>query len=254
MQHPHFSINHLSSYRDSILGLVTAAVIVGLSILSLVILFQVNPTQLGIVGVIGAIALRTFLHTGLFITAHDAMHGTVFPANRRLNDFVGTVATQFYALLPYRQLHRKHQQHHRYSGGDLDPDYSVEADGNFGLWYFRFMQGYLDRRQLWVLLIGMTIIFDSLWLGFQVAIANLFLFWVIPIILSSLQLFYFGTYLPHRPTPEGYPDHHRARSNYLPVFWSFLSCYHFGYHWEHHQYPQLPWYHLPKAVKTSAST
>jgi beta-carotene ketolase (CrtW type) len=250
----HSSLSHSpSSYQDSVLGLVTALIIIVLSLVSLVVLFQGDVTQLGIVGILMGVLIRTFLHTGLFITAHDAMHGTVFSANRRLNDWIGTLATRFYALLPYRQLHRKHQQHHRYSGKELDPDYSVEAEGNFALWYFHFMRGYLDGRQLWVLLIGMTIIFNSLWLGFGVAIANIFLFWVIPIILSSLQLFYFGTYLPHRPTPDGYPDTHRARSNYLPVLWSFLSCYHFGYHWEHHQYPQIPWYHLPKAVKISVS-
>jgi beta-carotene ketolase (CrtW type) len=78
---------------------------------------------------------------------------------------------------------------------------------------------------------------------------NLILFWIIPPLLSTFQLFYFGTYLPHRELSEPYTDAHRTRSNDYNVFWSFLSCYHFGYHWEHHEYTHIPWWRLPKIRK-----
>ena len=81
----------------------------------------------------------------------------------------------------------------------------------------------------------------------HVSVINIFLFWVIPILISSLQLFTFGIFLPHRQRNEKYQDRHRAISNNYSVFWSFITCYHFGYHWEHHQYPNLPWYKLPLA-------
>jgi fatty acid desaturase len=51
----------------------------------------------------------------------------------------------------------------------------------------------------------------------------------------------------HRQTEEGYSDRHRAKSINYSVIWSFITCYHFSYHWEHHQYPHLPWYKLPLA-------
>jgi hypothetical protein len=44
-------------------------------------------------------------------------------------------------------------------------------------------------------------------------LGNLLLFWALPSILSSLQLFYFGTYLPHRHEEAEFADEHRARSN-----------------------------------------
>jgi beta-carotene ketolase (CrtW type) len=62
-------------------------------------------------------------------------------------------------------------------------------------------------------------------------------------------LFYFGTFLPHREPEEGYSNIHCAQSNSLPVFWSFITCYHFGYHQEHHEYPHVPWWHLPVIYK-----
>jgi beta-carotene/zeaxanthin 4-ketolase len=72
---------------------------------------------------------------------------------------------------------------------------------------------------------------------------NLVLWWILPLTLSSIQLFIFGTYLPHRQSES--ENTHRAWTIDYPLCLSFLSCYHFGYHWEHHEYPRTPWYRIP---------
>jgi beta-carotene ketolase (CrtW type) len=86
---------------------------------------------------------------------------------------------------------------------------------------------------------------------------NLIYFWVVPALLSTVQLFYFGTYLPHRELTEPYKDQHRARSNNYSNIFSLLTCYHFGYHWEHHEYPHIAWWRLPlmrkQAMKPSTN-
>jgi beta-carotene ketolase (CrtW type) len=82
-------------------------------------------------------------------------------------------------------------------------------------------------------------------LACQIPLSNIFLFWVIPILISSMQLFTFGIFLPHRQPKES--DRHQAKSSNYSTFWSFIACYHFDYHWEHHEYPYLPWYSLPIA-------
>jgi beta-carotene/zeaxanthin 4-ketolase len=193
---------------------------------------------------------RTFIQTGLFIVAHDAIHGSVLPGHRRVNHWVGQLTLALYALLPYQKLAHHHWQHHLQPGRLGDPDFHDGVRDGLGAWYLRFMQEYLDFRQQVVLFFGMKVIFFTLYLGFHVAIPNLFLFWVLPIVLSSMQLFFFGTYLPHRSagrhpsTSQHQNSHHAVSSNY-PLIWSFLTCYHFGYHWEHHEYPSLPWYRLP---------
>jgi len=51
---------------------------------------------------------RTFIQTGLFIVAHDAIHGVVLPSNRRLNDGIGQLVLTLYALLPYEKLAFNH--------------------------------------------------------------------------------------------------------------------------------------------------
>jgi beta-carotene ketolase (CrtW type) len=58
------------------------------------------------------VLLQTHLYTGLFITAHDAMHGTVHPS-RRINTLVGWVCAGLFAYNYYPLLLRKHRLHHR---------------------------------------------------------------------------------------------------------------------------------------------
>ena len=230
---------------DSLSGILIASLVMFLWLSSLILLLAIDVSHLPYVLIIFAVLLRAFLHTGLFITAHDAMHGTVFTQNRKINDFVGNLAARMYVFLPFKTLLEKHKLHHHYPASEKDPDFCGDGNKHPVLWYISFMKGYLEGKQSWVVFIGMSLIFYPLWLGLHIQLANLILFWLLPIFISSLQLFYFGIFLPHRQPKEGYTNRHRARSSDFSVFWSFLSCYHFGYHWEHHEYPHLPWYRLP---------
>jgi beta-carotene ketolase (CrtW type) len=239
----------LQIHQDSLSGVFIALTIISLWLGSLVFLFSIDISKLPILLILPAVLLRVFLQTGIFITAHDAIHGLVFPKNRQINNFIGSLATTCYALLPYNQLLTKHWMHHRYPASTNDPDFYDDEHQNPFAWYFSFMKGYLQKRQAWILLIGMSIFFYSFILGLHIPIINVLLFWLLPLLLSSIQLFYFGIYLPHRRPEEGYNNRHRTNSNNYSVVWSFITCYHFGYHWEHHEYPDVPWYDLPSVRK-----
>ncbi|MBV5348983.1 fatty acid desaturase [bacterium] len=182
------------------------------------------------------IAIQTYLYTGLFITAHDAMHGLV-SSNRTLNTIVGQSATWLFAALSYSRLKQKHQLHHRFPGEEADPDYYTGSQ-NFWRWWFSFLKNYVS----WWQIITMAIIFNVLQIW--VNQFSLVFFWIIPSILATFQLFYFGTYRPHRlPHTESMMPH-RARSQNGSHLWAMLSCYFFGYHYEHHESPQTPWWKL----------
>lgn len=195
------------------------------------------------------VALQTWLYTGLFITAHDAMHGTLAPGRPRLNAGLGALAVGLYALFPYATLAAEHQRHHRHPGTADDPDFHAEGRPGFWPWYLRFVGHYVRIAQV----AAMAAVFNGLQHGLRLDQRNLLLFWVLPSLLSTLQLFYFGTWLPHR---EGAPfaDAHRARSNAYGAFASLVSCFHFGYHWEHHAAPSVPWWRLPEARRAAAQT
>ncbi|MEO1093943.1 MAG: fatty acid desaturase [Cyanobacteria bacterium J06638_28] len=230
-------------------GLVVAVVILVLWMVSLTGLFAVDVTRVPISVIVLGVLLRTFLHTGLFIVTHEAIHGLI-AKNRRTNGLMGQFASFLYAFLHYKSLVRKHRLHHLYAATSRDPDFCTLHSENFLRWYVKFMQRYQEGNQAWISVIGMTFTFCIL-ASVPVARLNIFLFWLVPLILSSLQLFTFGIFLPHRQVGEGDHDRHRTKSVNYSVFWSFITCYHFGYHLEHHRYPNLPWYKLPQAHQKS---
>ncbi len=230
------------SKKDSYRGLIIAILILGIWGATLIYLLKQDMSSLRTAWIIIAIVWQTFLYTGLFITAHDAMHGAVIPGHRKANDLLGSIVVLLYALFSYRNLLAKHWEHHRHPASLEDPDYHDGKHVNFFAWYVHFMKNYIQWQQI----AGMAIAFNILLHLFRVPIPNLILFWVLPSLLSTFQLFYFGTFLPHRDSGTPFADHHRARSSYLPVFLSLLTCYHFGgFHHEHHLHPNVAWWKLP---------
>lgn len=227
---------------DNFVGITIALTILFLWGISLFFLLSYQITALSHSATFLLMLWQTFLYTGLFITAHDAMHGTIFPANRRINNAIGSLAVFLYALFSYKKLHTKHWEHHRHPASEDDPDFHDGEHTSFWRWYSHFMVNYLSVWQL----LGMTIVYNILKFGLGIPDVNLICFWVIPSLLSTVQLFYFGTFLPHRQPAEGYTDHHRAKSNSFSTLWSFVTCFHFGYHWEHHAFPYVPWWKLPQ--------
>ncbi|MFZ0391896.1 MAG: fatty acid desaturase [Calditrichia bacterium] len=226
----------------SIKGLSIAIIVILSWAISLITFLNLGINALPPLLLAAAVLWQTFLYTGLFIIAHDAMHNTVFPLNRKINNFIGSAAVFLYALFSFSRLLEKHWAHHRNPAREDDPDFHDGKHRGFVRWYLHFMVSYVTWRQL----LGMAIAYNLLHFVFGIPAADLLVLWVLPSLLSTVQLFYFGTYLPHREE-EGYADEHHARSNNYSVIWSFLTCYHFGYHWEHHEFPYLPWWKLPAA-------
>ena len=179
--------------------------------------------------------VQTHLYTGLFITAHDAMHGVV-SRHKKLNKAIGTLAAGLFAFNNFNRLLPKHHEHHHYVATNQDPDYH---GGNFFAWYFSFLKNYITWQQL----VLMAITFNLLKLLFPAE--NVILFWMIPAILATFQLFYFGTYLPHRGEHAS-ENKHKAHTQSRNHVWAFISCYFFGYHYEHHDKPYVPWWELYK--------
>jgi beta-carotene ketolase (CrtW type) len=232
--------------QGRIYGALIASIIFSLWISSLLLFLSLDVSKMPIFGIALALLWQTFLYTGLFITAHDAMHGVAFPKNAKVNYLIGSVAVFCYAFFSYEQLLKNHWLHHRYPGSELDPDFHNFKHENFFAWYFLFIKRYWNLGQ-WV---GLLLAFNFMSHILNLPEINLILFWIVPPILSSLQLFYFGTFLTHRKPKEGYNNSHHTQSTSLPVFLSFITCYYFGYHEEHHEHPHVPWWRLP-AIRNS---
>ena len=192
-----------------------------------------------------AVIALTWLSVGLFIVAHDAMHRSLYPANRKVGDMLGSIALMLYANFSFNKLLPKHHAHHQHSGSTLDPDFSSTTPRFALAWYTQFMKTYFGGRELLMMMLRVG---GYLLLGAQAQ--NILLFFALPGLLSSFQLFYFGTFLPHRHAHLPFMDHHNARSNQFGYLTSLLTCFHFGYHHEHHLHPATPWWRLPALRRT----
>jgi beta-carotene ketolase (CrtW type) len=184
------------------------------------------------------ILLQAYLYTGLFITAHDSMHRTI-SSNERINRLTGIICTLLYAGLSYNKLLLNHKKHHLYPGTKDDPDFS-HGSNNFFIWWFKFLMHYASFLQVMIMAAAFNL------LKFAIPEIKLWLFWVLPAFISSLQLFYFGTYLPHKEPHDDSMGIHKARTQNKNHLWAMISCYFFGYHLEHHTHPHVPWWRLYK--------
>jgi len=220
------------------MGIIVALTVIGLWAAHLIwSLTQITPSTAPVVS-IAHVVIQAYLYTGLFITAHDSMHGSV-TKNRGVNDAIGQIALWLFAAFRYRRMFTKHMTHHRGPGTDTDPDFCVTSQNPIR-WFFHFFFGYVTVLQL----ITMALLFNIGLYVLQIPVANLLLFWVLPAFLATFQLFYFGTYQPHKlPHTEAMAPH-RARTQQRNHLWAMASCWFFGYHWEHHEHPRTPWWRL----------
>jgi beta-carotene/zeaxanthin 4-ketolase len=233
----------LSARRQTLLGLAFFAAVFGSwlaihawALFGLVITARTWPW----VPVI--IALQCWLSVGMFIVAHDAMHGSLAPGRASLNRVVGALLLLVYAGFGWRRLRDAHFSHHRHAGTASDPDFHAANPRDFWPWYRLFLQRYFGWRSMLYVWTVVLVYF----LVLKVPPQNIFLLYGLPAMVSSLQLFYFGTWRPHRHGADGFADRHRARSNDYGTLASLLSCFHFGYHHEHHLSPEVPWWRLPQ--------
>jgi beta-carotene ketolase (CrtW type) len=234
---------HQDRARQRFIGLFIAALVIGAwLVVHLFGIFAWRASEHGWLLAAALILLQTWLSTGLFILAHDAMHGALAPGRPHWNRRIGTMCLMLYAGLSYRQLLTKHSAHHRHSGTEGDPDFHAGNPSRALPWFGRFFATYYTHGQF--IRISVAALVYSVLLG--ASYGNILLFWAVPAVLALGQLFFFGTYLPHRHEQDEFADDHRARSLGFTPALSLLTCFHFGgYHHEHHLSPGTAWWQLP---------
>ena len=239
--------------RQTAIGLALASsVIGGWLALHLSGVFLYTPERQGWGWAPLIILAQSWLGVGLFIVAHDAMHGSLAVGRPRVNGALGRLAVAFYNPgFDYAKLHTSHHAHHRAPGTAQDPDFHPDRPHAYVVWFLRFFTTYFR----WWEFTRLTVVLSIYLFVFRVRPLHMALFWGLPAITSAVQLFTFGTWLPHRHLDAlgteaddtgGFADRHHARSLEFGWLLSLLTCFHFGYHLEHHHAPGTPWWRLPR--------
>ena len=234
--------------RQTVIGLaLAAAVIGGWLALHVFGVFFYTPGRDGWGWAPLMMAAQTWLGAGLFIVAHDAMHGSLAVGRPRVNTAVGRLAVALYNPgFGYAKLYDSHHAHHRAPGTAADPDFHADKPQAYVAWFLRFFTTHFRLREF----ARLAVVLSLYLFVFRVRPLNMALFWGLPALASAVQLFTFGTWLPHRhlahAEAEEFEDRHRARSLGFGWALSLLTCFHFGYHLEHHHAPGAPWWTLPR--------
>lgn len=243
---PSASVRTRSSQGATGLAL-AAAVCGGWLALHLTGMFRVEVRLTTLPLVLAMAAVQCWLSVGMFIVAHDAMHGSLAPGRPRLNGAIGGALLFLYAGFAWRRMRAAHFEHHRAPGSADDPDFDADHPRSAVRWYATFLRRYFGWPSM--LYIGTVVVTYRFALG--VPIANILLLYALPAIASSVQLFYFGTYRPHRHNDDVFADRHNARSEGFGPLVSLATCFHFGYHHEHHLNPATPWWALPASRRAA---
>lgn len=166
-------------------------------------------------------------YVGLFIISHD-LHHNENPSIYQ--NFLGRLSLFCYGGFLLEDFSKKHSEHHRYPGNSKkDPDF---YDGNVILWYLNFMVEYINIKQV-IIQLSVYNILKYL----NITDETMILFWLLPSVLASIQLFFYGTYLVHEK--DGV-----IKNSKLHPWLITLTSYNFGNHINHHKYPKIPWHDL----------
>jgi fatty acid desaturase len=239
-----------------------------------------------VVWVAAALVVARCQHA-LAVLMHDAAHYRLFD-HRGLNDFAGQwlcakpIASHLYI---YRMVHLRH---HKYLHTEQDPDLALSAPFPCGRKSFLrkllrdatgvsalVMRGYvtvdkdsgrmrLTPRQgnLFRYWSAQTIatraaaallIAGLAWAGYGLAFLAL---WVVPLLVVYQVILRVRGVLEHAAVPDKIDPLRNARTvvSRNPLAQFFLNPHHVGYHLEHHLYPGVPHYHLPRLHAALAAT
>lgn len=211
----------------------------------------------------------------LAILMHDATHFR-FLKNRKWNDLVTNLVTTYPIFTSIEQYRENHLRHHRHLNTENDPDWVAKLtkrEFTFPktkqefiltiLSYLFLFQGIKDA--IWfvkrfslpssglkikrskkitrlvfnvIMLLSITVL--GIWKYYL-------LFWIVPYLTTFFMFQYIRSVAEH--FGELAYDHLLTSTRTVKVNWLeqfFIAPHHVGYHLEHHLYPAVPFYHLPK--------
>jgi fatty acid desaturase len=231
---------------------------------------------------VAATVLAVFVIGGrqhaLTVLAHDAVHQRLLP-NRRLNDWLGDLLVAWPVFLSVRAFRTVHGPHHRFTGEDGDGNRRAwrthHADGRLtrewtypksalGLvravlrraavitgvfWIIRGLVAPFVLRRPAIELVARIVFFAAvagLW-TWQHWWYEALVLWFLPYCTWHMAVQYMRLICEHSGAIGEHPDFARTRSTQPGPLGRFLVLpHHIGYHIEHHWYPSVPWYNLPR--------
>jgi fatty acid desaturase len=208
---------------------------------------------------------------GLGVLIHEAAHFR-FLRNRKMADAIADLLIAWPIMATIEGYRRNHLAHHQHTNTDKDPDWAAKL----GKTEFTFPQrawvmsanllGYVvavsSLRDLAHILprvagVKQTARYRLLRLGFYLVAATLItmlgiwkgflLYWVVPYMTLFLLFLYVRSVAEHFGSMD-YEEELGSTRTVVPYLWErfFFAPHNVNYHIEHHLFPGVPFYNLPK--------
>ena len=265
---PLFKTNYLRHTGDIVLNwiIITLIIVICISYFSL-------PLYL-----FGVIIIGARMHA-LAILMHDATHFR-FLKNKYWNDLITNIVTMYPIFTSIAKYRQNHLNHHRHLNTDDDPDWAAKLGKRAFTFPKSKMEFILSLLSYFFLYQG---VMDAIWLlkrlsqndnapgsdsrekfvklGFYFSMAIVLtitnswllflLYWIIPYMSTFFMFQYIRSVAEHFGELDY--DHELSSTRTVKatlVEQFFIAPHNVGFHLEHHLFPGVPYYNLPKLHNT----
>lgn len=227
--------------------------------------------------ILAVIVIGARMHA-LAILMHDASHFR-FLKNRKWNDLVTNYLTMYPIFTSIETYRQNHLRHHQHLNTDHDPDWVAKLGNRAFTFpkskteflltlgsYLVLYQGIMDAiwflkrfgggdkskspnaeskplKLLFYIVFFGSITYFGVWKYFL-------LFWIVPYFSTFFMIQYIRSVAEHfgeLAYEDSFTSSRTVKCNLIEQF--FIAPHNVGYHLEHHLYPGVPYYHLPKLHK-----
>ena len=277
------ALSRISTLR-AVYHLAEVWVVVGMAVWSSGWVVPLHVGIGGVVVYLGAVAVIAARQHALMVLVHDAIHKRV-SRTVWINDTLTRVAAAFPIFISLSKWRFIHLYHHQYTHTKDDPDRAIYARypiGSRKFWslllqdvcginvvntlkYFidlpfvskSFNRNFLGEARVaqyqQVADMRMFIVFwvVTLSLGFVLGrwtFCKLFvLYWLIPYCTLTQVFFRIRGAIEHGNVPDPEDPYQQTRTYFIPpILGFFFAPKHVNFHLEHHLYPSIPFYNLPR--------
>ncbi|MDC0273751.1 MAG: fatty acid desaturase family protein [Planctomycetaceae bacterium] len=256
----------------SVLGVLTEWVIIGAVITASWHLWSVHIAA-GIAGYIAAVVLIGSRQHALAIIMHESAHYRI-SNNRFWNELIGQMGAAWWLTIDVRFYRQLHFSHHRSPNTDDDPDWELRETGDWSFpktrtgIFFLFLGDALGLRLLDQLQFFGRYTYQpkhpiggwdfgkiAFYLAFFTGMSFLFgatfwkiylMYWSVPMVTWLKVVLRFRTIAEHYALE--YDHIYRDTRTTYPSWWEkiLFAPKNINYHLEHHLYPSVPFYNLPR--------
>ena len=272
------------STRTALYHLAEIWLMVAAAIYLSAVLFPLTSGIIGILVYLFSVPIVASRQHALTVLVHEGIHKRL-SRTLWMNDWLARLTAGcpvFISLAKWRYIHLAH---HQYTNTPDDPDraiyarYPLASKQFFGLLvrdvcglnvistlkYFidvplltsafnrRFLgevreAQYRQAADMWVFYLFWSVVgIGGLWLfGSQAAVLFL-LYWLVPYCTWTQVFFRIRGAIEHGNVPDPHNSYQQTRTYFIPAWLGFFFApKHVNYHLEHHLYPSIPFYNLPR--------